>query len=251
MKTAILNHSAPKQLELEACRSYMLSYLETNRNSSLIRGRRQPGPAVTIAYQTGSGAHEIAQRLSGALQTEEPKGTVPWTVFDRHLVEKMLEEHELPKALAKFMPEDRRSFIQDTTEELVGLRPPSWVLVPKIAETILHLADAGHVIIVGRGANFITAHLPHVFHIRLIASLPKRIERVQRLNSLTPEEAAHFIRQEDRSRNRYAREHFHKSVDEALAYDLVLNTDRISFSDAVELIKDGTRRYFDGSQDKY
>ncbi len=148
------------------------------------------------------------------------------------------------------MPEDRRSFIQDVMDELVGLRPPSWVMEPKIAETVLHLADAGYVILVGRGANFITAHMLNVFHIRLIASLPKRLERVQKLNSLTPKEAAKFIRDEDRSRNRYAKEHFHKSVDEALAYDLVLNTDRISFSDAVELIKDGARRYFDRSREK-
>jgi hypothetical protein len=107
----------------------------------------------------------------------ESKGTFSWTVFDRHLLEKVPEEHELPKALAKFMPEERRSFIQDAMEELVGLRPPSWVMMPKIA--VLHLADAGHVILVGRGANCITAHMPNVFHVRLIASLPKRLERMQ------------------------------------------------------------------------
>lgn len=250
MKTSLLDEASLKQPELEACRSYVISYLEADRKSSLIRAR-QPGPAVTISYQSGSGAHEIAQRLAEALQAAEPKGTFPWTVFDRHLLEKVLEEHELPRALAKFMPEERRSLIQDTMEELVGLRPPSWVMVPKIAETVLHLADLGHVILVGRGANFITAHLPHVFHVRLIASLPKRLERVQQLNSLTPAEAAKFLKDEDRSRKRYSKEHFHKSVDEALAYDLVLNTDRIPFSDAVELIKDGARRSFERSRDQF
>ena len=250
MKTSILSEAPLKQPELEACRSYRLSYLEADRNASLIRARRR-GPALTISYQTGSGAHEIAQRLTNALQAAEPDGTVPWTVFDRQLVEKVLEDHELPIALAKFAPEDRRSFIQDAREELVGMRPPSWVMVPKIAKTVLHLADAGHVILVRRDANSITARLPHVFHIRLIASLPKRIERVQKLNSLTQEEATRFIRDEDRSRNRYAKEHFHMPVDEVLAYDLVLNTDRLSFSDAVELIKDGARRYFDRSRDKH
>ena len=250
MKSYNLNGIGLKHAELEAWRSYVFSLLEADRKPSLADAR-QPGPAITISYQTGSGSHEIAARLAEVLQEAEPKGHVPWTVFDRQLVEKVLEEHELPKALAKFMPEDRRSFIQDVMEELVGLRPPSWVMVPKIAETVLHLADAGYVILVGRGANFITAHLPNVFHNRLIAPLPKRIERVQKLNSLTSEEATKFIRDEDRSRNRYSKEHFHKSVDEALAYDLVLNTDRISFSDAVELIKVGARRYFDRIRDQY
>ena len=250
MKSYNLNGIRLKQAELEVWRSYILSQLEADRNPSLADGW-PPGPAVTISYQTGSGAHEIAERLAGDLQETEPKGTVPWTVFDRRLVEKVLEDHELPKALAKFMPEDRRSFIQDVMEELVGLRPPSWVMVPKIAETVLHLADAGHVILVGRGANFITARIPNVFHVRLIASLPKRIERVQAINCMTPEEATKFVKDEDRSRSRYVKEHFHKSVDDDLFYHLILNTDRIPLADAAQLIGDGARRCFGWNGDKH
>ena len=102
----------------------------------------------------------------------------------------MLSEHHLPKELGLLMPEDRRSYIQDILDDLMGLRPPSWVLEPKIAETVLHLADAGHVILVGRGASIITERMPNIFHVRLIGSLPKRIERVQTLQKLTPQEAA-------------------------------------------------------------
>lgn len=246
MKTGNLNGIRLKQAELEAWRSYILSQLEAGRQPPPADGW-PPGPAVTISYQTGSGAREIAERLVGVLQVAEPKGIVPWTVFDRQLVEKVLEEHELPKALAKFMPEDRRSFIQDVMEELVGLRPPSWVMVPKIAETVLHLANAGHVILVGRGANFITARMPNVFHVRLIASLPKRIERIQIINGLTPAEATKFVKDGDRSRSRYVKEHFHKSVDDDLFYHLTLNTDRIPLADAAQLISDGARRCFSWS----
>ena len=67
MKTSNLNESSLKQPEREPCRSYILSHLETARKSSLASGRRWPGPAVTISYQTGSGAHEIAERLAGIL----------------------------------------------------------------------------------------------------------------------------------------------------------------------------------------
>ncbi len=243
MKRHILNGTHLKQAELEAWSAYIFGQLEAGRKPSPTDGPR-PGPAVTISYQTGSGAHEIAGQLARILQKAEPNRTVPWTVFDRELVEKVLEEHKLPKALAKFMPEDRRSFIQDVMEELVGLRPPSWVMVPKIAETVLHLADAGHVILVGRGANFITARMPNVFHIRLIASLPKRIERVQTSHGLTSEEATRFVKEGDRSRRRYVKEHFHNSIDDDLFYHLILNTDRIPLADAAQLIGDGTRRCF-------
>jgi hypothetical protein len=48
MKTSLLDEAPLKQPELEACHSYVLSYLEADRKSSLIRAR-QPGPAVTIS----------------------------------------------------------------------------------------------------------------------------------------------------------------------------------------------------------
>lgn len=89
-----------------------------------------PGPAITISHLAGSGAHEIAIRLAGLLQAEDLDGPVPWTVFDRNLVEKVLEDHHLPQALAKFIPEDRRNYIQDAMVEMVGVIPPSWETVP-------------------------------------------------------------------------------------------------------------------------
>lgn len=166
----------------------------------------------------------------------------PWTVFDRNLVEKVLEDHYLPKSLAKFMPEDRRTLIEDILEDLIGLRPPSWVVVPQIAETVLQLADAGHVILVGRGANFITARLANVFHVRLVATLPERIARMQKLNHLTPEEASKVVARTDRGSGRYVKMHFHASVEDDVHYHLVINTDRIPCPDAAGLIADGMRR---------
>ena len=203
-----------------------------------------PGTAITISHQTGSGTREIAEELARILQETEPHGAYPWTVFDRQLVEKALEEHHLPKALAKKMPEDKRSYIDDVMDELFGLRPPSWVLVPQVVETMLRLAVAGHAILIGRGAVVVTRRLPDVFHIRLIASLPRRIERVQKLHKLTLEAAARFVEQEDRGRERYVKANFHTRLEDESLYDLVVNTDRIPFADAAALIADGARRYF-------
>jgi cytidylate kinase len=235
------------EIHLEECQSYILSQLQDREKSSALHGLPPPGPAVTISYQSGSGEHEVATRLAKILQSAEPKGAVQWTVFDRHLVEKVLEEHHLPQSLAKFLTEDRRSLLEDARDELLGLRPPSWVVVPQITETVLHLADAGHVILVGRGANFITARLPNVFHVHLIAALPGRIARVQRLDHLTPEEAAKAAARSDRGRGRYVKAHFHVCVDDDLLYHLVINTDRFPCQDAAQLIADGARRCFQSS----
>jgi cytidylate kinase len=203
-----------------------------------------PGPAITISHQTGSGTHQIAELLAQTLQQAEPEGAYAWTVFDRQLVEQALEEHHLPKALAKKMPEDKRSYIDDVMDELFGLRPPSWVLVPQVVETMLRLAIAGHAILVGRGAGVVTQRLTNVFHVRLVASLPSRIERIQKLYNLTSGAAAEFVEKEDRGRERYVKAHFHTRIDDELLYHLVVNTDRLSHADAVALIAEGARRCF-------
>jgi hypothetical protein len=186
----------------------------------------------------------VAERLADILTQTDPNSFQQWTVLDRQLVERALEEHHLPLHLAKKMPEDRRSYVDDVLDDLFGLRPPSWVLVPQVAETMERLARTGHVILIGRGATIVTSKLPNVFHVRLVASLPTRTSRIQASRSLTAEEALRFVAREDRGRRRYVRANFHAHLDDQLLYHMVINTDRLHFEDAAILIAQGAQRYF-------
>jgi hypothetical protein len=235
---------SPVETDLDRCRSYIAYQLKQPKQPSASGVWPLPGPAVTISPQTGAGAEEIARHLAAVLDGREPSRHAPWTVFDRQLVEIALEEHHLPTSLAKLMPEDRRSYFEDVRDEIIGLRPPSWELIPKIVQSVQHLADTGHTILLGRGAGVLTGSMPNVFHVRVIASLPKRIERVQKSQKISPKEAAKFIEKIDQGRLRYVKAYFHKRVDDDLQYHLVLNSDLISLDDAAELIADGARRCF-------
>jgi len=194
--------------------------------------------SLTISRQAGSGAHTIGEHIAGLLQARSPKDARPWTVFDRNLVEKVLDEHNLPKSLARFMPEDRISEVSDTMDELFGLHPPSWDLVHKTSETILHLAQLGHVIVIGRGANVITAKIEDVFHVRLVGSEEKRSERASEFYELSKRAARDFIQREDRGRIRFMRKYFDVDIDDPLLYHLVINTDRIDCDETAKLIVD-------------
>ena len=195
-----------------------------------------PRRAVTISRQTGSGAHSVAEKLAALLQAHTPKEACPWTVFDRNLVEKVLQDHDLPERVARFMPEDRISSISDTMEELFDLHPPSWLLVRKISETILNLVELGNVIVIGRGATVISAKLDHVFHVRLVGSLRKRVQNVQELNHLSKEAALRLIQREDRGRERYLKRYFKTDLEDPLLYHLVINTDLVSYDEAAQII---------------
>ncbi|MGD1086396.1 MAG: cytidylate kinase-like family protein [Verrucomicrobiota bacterium] len=192
--------------------------------------------AVTISRQTGSGGHTVAEELAKCLQARGLDDTRPWAVFDRNLVEKVLEDHHLPARMATFMPEDRVSEIGDVLEDLCGLHPPSWTLVEKTAETIRSLAELGNVILIGRGANLVTSTLDYVFHVRLVGSLEKRIEFLQKSRPGSKKAALEFIRQEDRGRGRYVSKYFGRDIDDPLLYHLVINTDLVSHQEAARII---------------
>lgn len=220
---------------LDQCLAFINCQLQSaNRSSATISGLERR--AVTISRQTGSGGHAVAIALADYLQSRSPANECPWTVFDRNLVEKVLEDHNLPQRLARFMPEDRTSEMADTMDELFGLHPPSWTLVRQTAETILHLAELGKVIVIGRGGNVTTSKLDYVFHVRLIGSVEKRIQHMQTLNGLGFKEALALVRKEDRGRRRYLKKYFGKDIDDPLLYHLVINTDLVSYAEAARLI---------------
>jgi hypothetical protein len=180
----------------------------------------------------------VAEKLVELLQAKAPAGACPWAVFDRNLVAKVLEDHHLPERLAKFMPEDRISGISDTMDELFGLHPPSWTLVRKMADTVLRLAELGNVILIGHGASLVTGKLEHVFHVRLIGSLERRVAHLQEYLHLSRKAALDFANREDRGRRRFLKKYFSKDIDDPLLYHMIINTDRVSYAEAARMIAD-------------
>jgi len=205
-------------------------------------------PVITISRQAGSGAHVVAEALVAGLQARDPQASPPWTMFDRDLVERVLEDHKLPKRLAEFMPEDRVSGIADTLDELLGVHPPAWTLVRKTADTILRLAEIGDVVVIGRGGNVITDRLAYALHVRLVGSVPRRIQHLQDYLHVDPAEAAEYLRTRDAARKRYVAKYYDKDIDDPLLYHLVVNTDRVSYREAARMILGAVHEHLDRTE---
>ena len=201
-------------------------------------------PAITFSYQTGVGMREIAENLAQALHAIEPHDGLEWVIFDQQLIEKALAENFMPRELAGKIAEDKRLFLDELVDDLFGLCPPSWVVVPQVVQTILRLAVGGHAILIGHGVTIVTAKLPNVYHVRLTGSLSRRIARMQQLRNFTPKEAAAYVHEKDRGRERYVKAHFHTRLDDEMHYDLVLNTDRLAADDVATLVAEGAQRFF-------
>jgi cytidylate kinase len=191
---------------------------------------------ITISRQSGCGAHVFAEELARRLQSHSPESPAPWTIFDRTLVEAVLQDHHLPTRLAAFMPEDKVSQLGDIIQDLFSVHPPTETLVRQTSETILHLAELGNVIILGRGANVITARLPQVLHVRLIGSVELRANHLQVFDKLDKKDALARIAREDGGRWRYLKRYFGKDIDDPLLYHMVINTDWVTLRQAAATV---------------
>jgi len=217
--------------------SYILSQVKYLKKKSA-NDQRVGNPFVTISRQTGAYGITVSKGLCEYLQKHERREKCLWALFDKDLIKKIAEEHDLPETVLPYLSEETVSEIQSIIEETIGLHPPHDLLVNQTGKTILHLAQLGYVILVGRGANIITSKLPGGFNIRLVSPLDKRIEHVQEYYQLTKKEAVVFIDKEDRHRKIYVKKYFDKDIDDPLLYDLIINVDNFGSQGTIELIGD-------------
>jgi cytidylate kinase len=222
------------------CEFFIESYFESKRKEAagtIVK------PAITISRLEGAGGHTVASNLAEYMQQHIPTHDV-WAVFDRNLVEKALEDHNLHKRIAGFIKEDHKGMLTDAVEEWLGLHPSTWTLVEKINATILRLAEMGNVIMLGRGGSIVTRDLQNVFRVRLVGSLEKRIEQIKKVYNLDQKAAQHFIKKEDEGSRRYVKDNFDKDIDDPLLYHITINTDMVKYDEAARLIGEEVIKHF-------
>jgi cytidylate kinase len=218
---------------VEHCTSFISSQFQSAGEVGVETGVRR---AVTISRQAGCGALAVAEKLARHLQEHSPKNARPWAIFDRNLMEKVMEDHDLPARLAQFLPEDRVSYLEDIMADLLQAYPTSQTVIRQTTETVLKLAGVGNVILIGRGGNIITARLPNMFHVRLVAPLEERVEYSSKSYGMTKTEARKFCLREDLGRERYLKTYFHADINDASLYHLVINIGLIDDDNAAKLI---------------
>lgn len=226
-------------------------YIETHpkEKGSERKGKFEKGPCITISRETGAGADIISQKLIEILQKYKKENLPDWTIFYKNLIEKVLEDHHLPKTLSEIFDEKKYSVIISFASELLAGQPSIHSLVHKTTKTILSLAEIGNVIIVGRGGNIVTGNLPNAFHIRLVSMIEDRTKHIKEVYGYDNKQAADFLKKDDQARKNYISTYFHKQIDDPLLYHLIINTHRINYNHAAELIADAVMTKFPKSFD--
>ncbi|MFM8887528.1 MAG: AAA family ATPase, partial [Chthoniobacterales bacterium] len=199
-------------------------------------GERPHQPFVTISRQAGAGAETVARLLADKLNAQGPKDAQPWTVFDKNLIGKVLEDQNMPQEIARHVHEDKDTTLKALVGELLGMHPSMWTIFHHTSDTILKLARIGRCIIVGRGGNIITAKLKGGLHVRLVAPETVRLAHLTSHLKMDDKAAEKYLHDEDAGRRRYLKSNFEKDIDDPLLYDAVLNTASLGFDRTADIL---------------
>ncbi len=209
---------------------------QSTEDAEAQKRKMNPGPTITISRETGIGATAICEILINYFNSKAIENYDDWTYFDKELITKVMEDHNLPEHIKKFLSEEKPAQFSSWLREILGITPSKLSMLYKTSRTILKLAEYGNVIIVGRGANIITAKLPNTFHVRLVAPLNYRIENAMRLYNLERKNAAEFIQEADDARKDYILNFFHRNIEDPLLYHLVINTNLLEAEEIADMI---------------
>lgn len=194
------------------------------------------GPVVTISREFGLEAGPLARMLADRLNQTKPADP-PWLAYDKELVERVAQDHELAADLVDQFDEQDRSWLEHFAVGFGGKGSGADIAM-KTAQTIRGIAKLGRAVIVGRGGSIILSGMPHARHIRLIAPMDWRAEQFARREGIDEKAARGRLAEMDDARRKFIRNHFGKDINDPTLYDLTINVRRIDHDHSVRVIEE-------------
>jgi cytidylate kinase len=105
-----------------------------------------------------------------------------------------------------------------------------------IQSAILKHAAKDRVVLMGRGANFLLAGIPHALRVRVTAPLEARVAELAKRESLTEKAARWLIEKTDHERACFIYSLYRVQWDDPQKYDLNLNTAQMPVEDIVRIL---------------
>ena len=116
------------------------------------------------------------------------------------------------------------------------------VMVDMLNRVIRAVAHHGNVVILGRSGFEVLSGFADVLHVRLQAPVLARVQRVMTQQNLSLEEAEALVKQTDKVRVAFVEEFYRVAWNSIHAFDLVINTGKISPDLATEMIVNAARQ---------
>ena len=207
---------------------------------------------ITIRGQLGSGAQAIGTLIADDLGYDYVDREIiakVATALSRHGYD--IEEKEMPAPgfLGRIAESLQHGYGPGTTADgkFIPMIPPLELPLEKsdylacLVTVIEDLSSKGPIVICGRGSQFILRDRPDAFHVLVIAPLELRVKRVMEDARSSEEAARKSIANYDARRREFIKRYFRSDLEDPRNYDMVLNTERVSFEVAASLVVHAVR----------
>jgi cytidylate kinase len=128
---------------------------------------------------------------------------------------------------------------------LLGIKPDErqqQAYLQAVQTVIENLAMQGNVIIVGRAGQVILQDHASALHLRVVAPLERRLQRIVNAHGISRQAAKAQIEDSDRFRASYLEHYYNICWDDPSLYHLVINTGQISLETAAEVVCTAVRK---------
>lgn len=217
---------------------------------------------LTVSRQIGSGGDMIAEKVAEILgydyvdhrlieeiasltdtsveevEKYDEKGEGRIKHFLKRLLVPEVNPGGFPLSSAAYFPEFGLEFPyvmdRENEQEAAYLDRGTYQLL--ITTIIQEYGQLGKAVLVGRASQVILANREGAFHIKIVAPIESRRQRLMKTHEMDEESAANLCEQHDRWRQLYLRNYHSAEWDDPLLYHLTINTAKVEIDDAVDMI---------------
>ena len=184
---------------------------------------------LTISRAVGAGGADgaaIAARLGRRLG---------WPVFNKQILHAMADDDRIRTQLYASMDERDVGWVEESLRSLVQGPCSKNDYFHRLTHTILALARQSHAVFVGRGADLILPRA-HGLRVRLTAPRERCLQHYAEHHRLPIDQARTEVERIETQRAEFVRRHFGIEADQQSRYDLIINVQRLTPDQTVNLI---------------
>ena len=193
-------------------------------------------PFITISREYGCGGYAVAKEIINLINKNINKSEMQWGAYDRYILDKVMEDMGLSKALAETLTNNAQKSITSFFQTTFSKFPPQVAIFKNMVKTIKILAENGNAIIVGRAGIAITRDIPNGYHVRIVADMDWKIKSVMKNFGVSATEATKIITEKTKERDGFIKEYVKFDPTISNHYDLIVNNSKNTTEEVAKII---------------
>ncbi|MFO7765743.1 MAG: cytidylate kinase-like family protein [Pelovirga sp.] len=196
----------------------------------------KPAPCFTVTREFGCQAYPFAEALQKRLNART--SGEPWVIVGRQVIDEVAELSGYSVEQIEKSENTPASMKAIFTMFLDHVSAEETEIFGHMRHVIRGFARRGNCILVGRGATHVTQDLSNCIHLRLVAPLEFRVDKISAKYQMSAAEAREHINRLQAQREKFVERFVNEKPDNPNLYHLVMNNARMDVNGLAALADD-------------